>query len=64
MKSLEKILKEKNMFSWGYFKPNTDDMREASSLKMIPYLSKKGAVVRYHDPSGEKEFFKNKKCFF
>ena len=46
------------------FKPNTDDMREASSLKMIPYLSKKGAVVRYHDPSGEKEFFKNKKNVF
>ena len=46
------------------FKPNTDDMREASSLKMIPYLSKKGAVVKYHDPSGEKEFFKNKKNVF
>lgn len=46
------------------FKPNTDDMREASSLKMIPYLSKKGAIVRYHDPSGEKEFFKNKKNVF
>ena len=46
------------------FKPNTDDMREASSLKMIPYLSKKGAIVRYHDPSGEKEFFKNKKNIF
>ena len=46
------------------FKPNTDDMREASSLKMIPYLSKKGAIIRYHEPSGEKEFFKNKKNVF
>jgi len=43
------------------FKPNTDDMREASSLKMIPYLSKRGAVIKYHDPSGEKKIFKNLK---
>ena len=36
-------------------------MREASSLKMIPYLSKRGAVIKYHDPSGEKKIFKNLK---
>ena len=50
------------------FKPNTDDMREASSLKMIPYFSRKGALIRYFDPSGNKKeldkiknvkFFKN-----
>ena len=41
------------------FKPNTDDMRDSSSLKMIPYLCKKGAVVNYYDPSGEKQEFAN-----
>ena len=40
------------------FKPNTDDMRESSSLLMIPYLQKKGAKINYYDPSGEKDFFK------
>ena len=36
------------------FKPNTDDMRESSSLLMIPFLHKKGAKINYYDPSGEK----------
>tara|TARA_X000001036_G_scaffold134784_1_gene127545 strand:- start:341 stop:1645 length:1305 start_codon:yes stop_codon:yes gene_type:complete len=40
------------------FKPNTDDMRDSTSLKMIPYLSKKGAIISYYDPSGEKNEFK------
>ena len=30
-------------------------MREASSLKMIPYLSKNGALINYTDPSGPKK---------
>ena len=47
------------------FKPNTDDMREASSLFMIPYLSKRGAIINYFDPTGsKKEFEKIKKVFF
>jgi UDPglucose 6-dehydrogenase len=47
------------------FKPNTDDMRDSTSLKMIPYLCKKGAIVSYYDPSGEKKEFKNvKNCMF
>ena len=37
------------------FKPNTDDMREASSLNMINYLSKKKCNIRYYDPTGKKE---------
>ena len=41
------------------FKPNTDDMREASSIPMINYLNKKGSEIRYYDPSGEKKEFKN-----
>ncbi len=43
------------------FKPNTDDMREASSIPMINYLNKKKCKIRYYDPSGEKDEFKNLK---
>ena len=43
------------------FKPNTDDMREASSISMINYLNKKGCKIRYYDPSGEKKEFQNLK---
>ena len=40
-------------------------MRDSSSLKIIPYLSKKGANISYYDPSGEKkEFIKLKNCKF
>ena len=47
------------------FKPNTDDMRESSSLLMIPYLHKKGAKINYYDPSGEKaEFSRLKNVVF
>ena len=47
------------------FKPNTDDMRDSISLKMVPYLCKQGANVKYYDPSGEKKEFKNlKNCIF
>ena len=39
------------------FKPNTDDMRQSSSLLMIPFLQKKGAIITYYDPTGEKKEF-------
>ena len=39
------------------FKPNTDDMRMSSSLSMIPNLLRKGAIIRYCDPSGKKKEF-------
>jgi UDPglucose 6-dehydrogenase len=32
------------------FKPNTDDVREAPSLSIIPALQNAGATVRAHDP--------------
>ena len=34
------------------FKPNTDDMRDAPSLTIIPELIARGAVVRAYDPVG------------
>ena len=44
------------------FKPNTDDMREASSIPMIKYLNQKNnCKIRYYDPSGEKKEFDNLK---
>ena len=52
-----KIKNKKITFLGVTFKPNTDDMRESSSLLMIPYLQKRGAKVNYYDPSGEKKEF-------
>jgi UDPglucose 6-dehydrogenase len=37
------------------FKPNTDDVREAPSLSIIPALQDAGAVVRGYDPAAMKE---------
>lgn len=63
---LSKKIKNKKITILGVtFKPNTDDMRESTSLSMIPFLNKKGAQVTYYDPSGEKkEFSKLKNVFF
>ncbi len=36
------------------FKPNTDDMREAPSLVIVPLLQERGAVVQAYDPHGRK----------
>ncbi len=37
------------------FKPNTDDMREAPSLVIVPALAEQGARVRAYDPHGMAE---------
>ena len=58
-KILGKNLKNKKISVLGVtFKPNTDDMRDSTSLKMLPYLNKNGAIISYYDPSGEKKEFK------
>ena len=53
-----KIKNKKICFLGVTFKANTDDMRDSSSLLMIPSLIKKGAFVNYFDPTGEKNEFK------
>ena len=59
------IVNKKVTFLGVTFKPNTDDMRDAVSLTMIPHLLKKGAKVSYYDPTGsKKEFIKLKNCKF
>ena len=63
---LNKKIKNKRITFLGVtFKANTDDMRDSSSLKMIPALSKKGAIIKYFDPTGyKKEFKKIKNVFY
>ena len=59
-----KIKNKKITFLGVTFKANTDDMRDSASLSMIPTLSKKGAIIRYFDPTGyKKEFSKIKNVF-
>ena len=60
-----KVKKKKICFLGVTFKANTDDMRDSSCLTMIPSLIKKGALINYFDPTGEKnEFSKLKNVNF
>ena len=60
-----KVKNKKISFLGVTFKANTDDMRDSSSLKLIPYLSRKGAQIKYYDPTGfKKEFSKLKNVKF
>ena len=52
-----KIKNKKICFLGVTFKANTDDMRDSSSLSMIPSLVKKGAKINYYDPTGKKNEF-------
>ena len=56
-----KMKNKKICFLGVTFKANTDDMRDSSSLEMIPFLSKKGAKIKYYDPTGLKKEFNNLK---
>ncbi len=53
---------------WGLaFKPNTDDIREAPSLKIIDALLKEGVILHLHDPVANEEtrrVVKDKAVFF
>ncbi len=49
-------LKGRTFALWGLaFKPNTDDMREASSRVLMEYLWEQGAAVRAFDPEAAGE---------
>ena len=61
-KILNNKVKNKNISFLGVtFKANTDDMRDSSSLTMIPELAKKGSLIRYYDPTGFKMNFQKDK---
>ena len=66
MTILDGNLKNKSITFLGVtFKPNTDDMRDSVSLKMIPHLCKNGSIVTYYDPTGPKNnFIKVKNCLY
>jgi UDPglucose 6-dehydrogenase len=57
-KILSNEIKNKKIEFLGVtFKPNTDDMRQSSSLLMISFLLKRKAKINYYDPSGQKKEF-------
>jgi UDPglucose 6-dehydrogenase len=57
----KKVKNKKVTFLGVTFKANTDDMRDSASLIMIPELSKRGAKIKYFDPTGSKKEFDNYK---
>ena len=62
---LNNNLKSKKITFLGVtFKAGTDDMRDSASLKLIPYLIKKGAKVSYYEPTGIKKDFDKKKVVY
>ncbi len=64
-KILNNKLKSKKITFLGVtFKAGTDDMRDSASLKLIPYLIKKGAKVSYYEPTGIKKDFDKKKVVY
>ena len=59
-----KLKNKKITFLGVTFKAGTDDMRESSALKMIPFLIKKGSFIKYYEPTGPKSELNSKKLKF
>ena len=59
-----KFKSKKITFLGVTFKAGTDDMRDSASLKLIPYLIKKGSNVSYYEPTGIKNNFDKKKVAY
>ncbi|MCH9813976.1 MAG: UDP-glucose/GDP-mannose dehydrogenase family protein [Epsilonproteobacteria bacterium] len=56
IKRFGESLNDKTFGIWGLaFKPETDDMREASSITIINELTKRGAKIKAYDPKAEHE---------
>ncbi|KAK46157.1 UDP-glucose/GDP-mannose dehydrogenase family protein [Caballeronia sp. LZ029] len=56
VKRMGEDLRGRTFAVWGLaFKPNTDDMREASSRRIIEALLRRGATVRGYDPVARDE---------
>jgi len=56
VKRMGEDLRGRTFAVWGLaFKPNTDDMREASSRRLIASLLERGATVRAYDPVAMQE---------
>jgi UDPglucose 6-dehydrogenase len=52
-------LKSKRIAIWGLsFKPNTDDIREAPSIKIVNKLLSEGAIISAYDPKAMENFKK------
>ena len=56
LKHFHNSLKNKTIGVWGLaFKPQTDDIREASSIFLIRMLLKEGAKIKAYDPAAMDE---------
>jgi len=55
-KHFHENLKNKTICIWGLaFKPQTDDIREASAIILIEFLLKEGALIKVYDPAAMME---------